>query len=331
MRRSGHGLLLSLAFAAGCASAAPPEEVQAQSGGDGDMSGGVVVQNCTDGGSCDTGNPGDCSMGHTVCSGDVQSCVPDVTTQRCYDGPANTVNVGICAAGMQTCIGAAGTCQGEVQPAAQENCFNDTDDDCNGVVNNGCPDHLVTGTPRVLTVHGNTGGSAFSLRCPAGAFVIKPVVYADESDEFVGGIDITCATPTLVRGTSSYRVNATAVAVSASTMHATKITVGDSYTFNCGTTGFTPGWWSAEPAELAASTRRHALRAMDPFRWRPTISFRDDDQEAGTINYFGYPNFGTQFEDDCTANEVVIGYDGSYGDFFDSIKAVCAPLQVVYK
>src|ERR1700743_1470407 len=103
MGRSGHGLLLSLAFAAGCAAAAPPEEVQAQSGGDGDMSsGGVVVQNCSDGGSCDTGNPGDCMMGTTVCSGDLQSCVPDVTTMRCYDGPANTANVGVCAPGMQT-------------------------------------------------------------------------------------------------------------------------------------------------------------------------------------------------------------------------------------
>src|SRR5262245_738345 len=139
MGRWRYGLVVFAALAAGCAAAATPEEVSAQTGGDQDMSGGVVVENCTDGGSCSTGNPGDCSMGHTVCSGNVQSCVPDVTTMRCYDGPANTVGVGICKAGTQTCIGALGSCAGEVKPAAQEDCFNDLDDDCDGVVNNGCP------------------------------------------------------------------------------------------------------------------------------------------------------------------------------------------------
>src|SRR6478752_5216053 len=47
---------------------------------------------------------------------------------------------------------------GAVKPAAQEDCFNDLDDDCDGVVNNGCPDHLTTGTPHLLTARGNTGG-----------------------------------------------------------------------------------------------------------------------------------------------------------------------------
>src|SRR5690242_6470484 len=131
MGRWSYGLLLAAAVVAGCASAAPPTSVEQQSNGDGqdmagaDLAGGVVVGMCVDGGSCSTNNPGDCSMGHAVCSGDVQSCVPDVTTQRCYDGPAGTIGKGICKAGTQTCIGALGSCDGQVTPAAVENCFND--------------------------------------------------------------------------------------------------------------------------------------------------------------------------------------------------------------
>ena len=157
MGRSFHGLVVAAALAAGCAAAATPESVT-QSTGDSDLgggsydfAGGVVVSNCTDGGSCSTGSPGDCSMGHAVCSGNVQSCVPDVTTQRCYDGPAGTVNKGVCKAGTQTCIGSLGSCDGEVKPAAVENCFNDLDDDCDGVVNNGGPTTISTGTPHALT------------------------------------------------------------------------------------------------------------------------------------------------------------------------------------
>ena len=126
MGRWFRGLLAVAALAAGsasltgCASAAPADSVFSQTGpgedmgDDADLAGGVVVGMCVDGGSCDTGNPGDCSMGHAVCSGNVQSCVPDVTTQRCYSGPAATANVGVCKPGMQTCIGAVGSCAGEV-------------------------------------------------------------------------------------------------------------------------------------------------------------------------------------------------------------------------
>jgi len=88
MGRWCYGLVFAAAFAAGCASAATPEEVQQQTGDQSDLSGidlagGMVVDNCTPGNTCSTTNPGDCSMGHTFCSGNVQSCVPDVTTQRC--------------------------------------------------------------------------------------------------------------------------------------------------------------------------------------------------------------------------------------------------------
>ena len=159
MGRWCYGLVFAAAFVAGCASAAVPDE-HTQMVGDNadlagvDLSGGMVVDNCMPNQACQTKNPGDCAAGITFCSGNVQSCVPNMTTQRCYDGPPSTMNKGVCKAGTQTCIGALGSCDGEVQPAAVENCFNDLDDDCDGVVNNGCPDHLTTGTPRLLTAIG---------------------------------------------------------------------------------------------------------------------------------------------------------------------------------
>ena len=338
MGRWCYGLALAAAFAAGCAAAATPEEVSQHSTGDGaDLAGtnGTVVDNCVDGGSCTTGNPGDCAMGHSVCSGDVQSCVPDVTTQSCYDGPAGTVGVGACKAGAQTCIGSLSSCDGQVKPAAQEDCFNDIDDDCDGVVNNGCPDHLTTGTPRALTARGNTaGGSPFSLRCPANSYVTKTVVYGDSTDQFIAGIDIACATPTLTRGTSSYTVSATAVTVNPNTVRAAHISTGSSFTFDCGATGFTPGWWSAGQHETGAGGGIDALGmlcATGSLALSSTNQLTATMSKTGTIDYYGYLNFGTQFEDDCAANEVLIGYDGRDGNYFDSIQAVCAPLQTVYK
>ncbi len=331
MGRWHGGLLLSVAFAAGCAAAAPPEEVQEQSGGNGDMSGGTVVQDCTDGGSCDTGNPGDCSMGHTVCSGDVQSCVPDVTTQRCYDGPANTANVGICAAGMQTCIGATGTCQGEVLPAAQEDCFNDLDDDCDGVVNNGCPDHLTTGTPVGLTARGDTsGGTAFSLRCPANNVVSKIIVYGDDTDEAVGGIDVFCSSLTLVRGASTYTVTETQSAT-ALTRHAGDINTGEAGPFDCGTTGFAPASYvngqatSAEAIFAFGSSCSTGALALGTDN-KLTITFT----KQASLTDAGY-GIGTAYEDDCAAGSVLIGYDGRSNSYMNSLQPICAPIQTVYK
>ena len=63
--------------------------------------------------------------------------------RACYDGPAGTRGVGICADGTQTCIAGAGgvgsdwgACAGGRLPEA-ETC-NELDDDCDGVVDDGC-------------------------------------------------------------------------------------------------------------------------------------------------------------------------------------------------
>lgn len=343
MGRSFHGLVVAAAFAAGCAAAATPNELTQSTGGDADLAGGavsydfaggVVVSNCMDGGTCSTGNPGDCSMGHAFCSGDVQSCVPDVTTQRCYDGPAGTLNKGVCKPGTQQCIGSLGSCDGEVKPTT-ENCFNDLDDDCDGVVNNGCPNTLTTGTPRALTAHGDTGsGSPFSIRCPAGSFVSKSVMYGDNSVGAITSLDIFCGTPTLVRGTTSYSVT---VAVSGTAMSVGTDRGGPMTTFTCNA-GFSPGWQTTGTAVNGSTggidgyglNCANTTVALDAANKLSFMQVKAAAASSSGSNPDGYLTT-TAFEDDCAAGEVLIGYDGKLGTWITYFQAICAPLQVVYK
>ena len=61
------------------------------------------------------------------------------SVRPCYTGPSLARGVGICVVGEQSCV--AGTwsseCVGQVLPAATEPC-NELDDDCNGIVDEGC-------------------------------------------------------------------------------------------------------------------------------------------------------------------------------------------------
>ncbi len=76
----------------------------------------------------------------------------------CYTGPAGTQSVGICRSGTQPCVRGAdgvstawGGCINEVRPAAAEVCANGLDDNCNGMVDEGCPPPSTTcptGQPR---------------------------------------------------------------------------------------------------------------------------------------------------------------------------------------
>ncbi|MBA2662214.1 MAG: hypothetical protein H0U74_07950 [Bradymonadaceae bacterium] len=61
--------------------------------------------------------------------------------QACYSGPRHTLGVGTCKAGVRDCQanGVWGECVGEVVPAA-EICGDGLDNNCNGIVDDGCPD-----------------------------------------------------------------------------------------------------------------------------------------------------------------------------------------------
>lgn len=83
-------------------------------------------------------NPGAvevCNKKDNDCDGLVDNIVP----KDCYDGAPGTLGKGPCVAGKTACKDGKLECQGEVQPAAQEDCNNQIDDDCNGQINDGCP------------------------------------------------------------------------------------------------------------------------------------------------------------------------------------------------
>ncbi len=62
------------------------------------------------------------------------------TNQPCYGGPANTLGVGVCRSGLRDCLagGVWGPCVGDVRPNA-ETCGDSLDNDCDGFVDEGCP------------------------------------------------------------------------------------------------------------------------------------------------------------------------------------------------
>jgi hypothetical protein len=265
---------------------------------------------------------------------DVLTCVPDVTTQRCYTGPSNTEGHGLCKAGTQSCIGTLGACSGQVLPASIENCFNNTDDDCDGTVNDGCATTITTGTPRTLTVRGNaTGGSPYSLRCPANSFVSKTAISVDTAAQFISGVTITCATPKLVTGTSSYSVSLTPVTPQPYGANIGSGTNGGPVgSDDCGTSSFAAGWYMSGTVEGGGLDSVGMSCASGSVSLAPAtnkLTFSFSRQNPSTI--FTAFNGGTSFEDDCAANEVLIGFDGRSGNWLDVMQVVCAPLVAVYK
>jgi hypothetical protein len=108
------------------------------------------------------------------------TCTPGAT-QPCYTGPAGTQGVGICHGGTQTCLanGTWGMCQGQQTPVA-EICGNGLDDDCDGVVDNGC------------------------VTCPAGQVACSGTCVDTQSDPSnCGGCGLRCNFPNAIGACAS--------------------------------------------------------------------------------------------------------------------------------
>lgn len=159
---------------------------------------------CVGGGTvCSSSNPGKCDTGTVTCDGKRAMCTPDSMVQDCYTGPAGTAGVGVCASGAQSCIGILGECQGQILPAAKEDCANDLDDDCDGKVNNGCPTSIATGTPRPLAPLVGAGGNAnakdLNVKCPTDSFVTGLTLEFYDAMFQVSGVRLNCGKAILTR------------------------------------------------------------------------------------------------------------------------------------
>ncbi len=279
-----------------------------------------------------SGAVGLCAVGTHHCDDAGASvCTSDVTTQACYSGVASTRNLGECHDGTQSCLGTApGTCAGEALPAAHENCFNNLDDDCDGLINDGCPSTLTLGADQLLSIRGGTGGGAVSVHCPKNALVTRVDGYFDGSDQKVSGVAIYCATPTLVQGATSYSVTLTPNTPAPYQKQVGSASNAVARTDDCGLTGLTSmrymvgkydSWVEGLGNHCGTSTV--TLGANNAINF----SFTDDT----STEFTGYSPFpGTFAEDDCATNQVVVGFNMRHGAYMDQIQAVCAPLVVTY-
>jgi hypothetical protein len=74
------------------------------------------------------------------------SCLPNASecsdgeTRNCYTGTPQTRGVGVCSTGIETCVDGrwSGTCEDQTLPAADDTCGDNTDNDCNGYVDDQC-------------------------------------------------------------------------------------------------------------------------------------------------------------------------------------------------
>jgi hypothetical protein len=134
-------------------------------GVDNDCDGAVDEDNPAQGVSCDTGLPGACQEGESLCDGrgglvcvalaapseevcdgvdnDCDGLIDEgedgeALARACYDGPEGTQDVGPCMGGLSACVeGAFGRCQGQVLP--QEEVCDGADNNCDGAADEGDP------------------------------------------------------------------------------------------------------------------------------------------------------------------------------------------------
>jgi hypothetical protein len=279
---------------------------------------------------CMTGNPGACGPGASACDdGGAAVCRPLQTTQPCYTGPAGTQGVGSCEGGRQSCVGALGACTGQVLPAAHDDCFTATDDDCDGTAGDGCPQALTLGPDRPLAGVGGTGGTATTVHCPKGAFVTRVDSWFDDTDQRASGVSIDCARPALVRGASSYSVALTAV-TPAPYQKAAGTGATDERTDDCGTSGFAAITYATGLADTAIDGLGNHCGAG-------TVTLASDNTltvsflPSGDQSYNAWSNSpGTFFDQACRSSEAIVGYTLRIGTWLDNIQPICAPLQVTY-
>ena len=118
-------------------------------GGSGDSDGGndIALSIGGDGGQKTGGDDGSILGCGTTLDQQGCGCNTPGANRACYTGPAGTENKGTCRDGMQTCqmngeFSVWGPCGGDIKPAP-ENCGDDLDHNCNGLI--GCDDPMCAG------------------------------------------------------------------------------------------------------------------------------------------------------------------------------------------
>jgi Notch-like protein len=183
----------------GCA---PTDEVC--DGQDNDCDGTADNGNPEGGQACETGLPGACGAGTSVCEGGAVACAPDsgAVAEVCDGqdndcdgtvdngnpgggGACNTGMPGICSDGTTSCTGGAMECTPTT--AAQAESCDGQDNDCNGAVDNGNPGGggaCNTGQPGIC--------AAGTQQCSGGGLSCQQNQGAAGSDTCGNGLDDNC-------------------------------------------------------------------------------------------------------------------------------------------
>ncbi len=118
-----------------------------------------------------------CGPGDVVCGGGACPCVSGFVERLCGDAADDDCDSLVdcadpdcegraCAEGGLVCVSGACTCTASI-----EFC-NDTDEDCDGVVDDGCPSSIATCCATSAGSFGSTSGSVFSDPCPTGTVLM---------------------------------------------------------------------------------------------------------------------------------------------------------------
>ena len=190
-------------------------------------------------------------------------CLPG-TQRTCYEGPSGTLGVGVCTSGNQTCAATGqswGPCIGQIIPDV-DSCLNATDDDCNGVVNDGfsygAPGCICTpgvpdpcyegpsGTEGVGPCHAGTatcndfGTGRFA--CVNQVLPIEEICNNGINDNCAGPTDSDCITPCDIAAANRSSVGCTFYAVDTNPIHS-----------------FVPGDYAVAVSNIDATTTAHVV------------------------------------------------------------------------
>jgi hypothetical protein len=278
-------------------------------------------------------------------------CTPNTTVQDCYDGPPGTAGVGICASGQQACIGILGPCNGEIVPAAKEDCSNDADDDCDGKVNNTCAESVTIGLPRYLTPleptppPANANQMYLEKRCPAGAFITRVQIQFDDPHLQLAGLQFSCGTAVMNRpaGSTTYLLGATPIMPAPfddfiGTIAMPTGTAQDVKCAGIGLSGIVGLWGKHDQggyigAFAQCGVASAALQADNSLRITvsPVGGLTDSGHGFDYGPTIGGSGYGIIRTWQCANNEVMVGFKGAVSGSIDQLQAICGPITPVYK
>jgi hypothetical protein len=212
---------------------------------------------------------------------------------------------------------------GQTGCAAIENCFNDLDDDCDGLVDNGCPDSVSVGAPRGLATQGSTTANEFTVICPPDEVAVAGLVYEDALVAAISGVGLTCARPALQRGRTAYSLTLTQTGA-APDQHGN---VGGTFPRRCDQGQVL---WSSQIDYSSPAVRGLLLDCA-----RPVLTLSPDNQLAFDFASVGQPagydaGVAVPVVELCGANEALVGYVYRAEFEIDQLQPICAPLVVQY-